>query len=149
MLREQQIERMAEESSEAAEPEAPELKYWQKEAAQQEAAAGATDGEERGEDREADPALTPRERHHEHHVDAEVRPSLISASVQLSDASAPSHKAHMPEQPHAGCQAQRTASHRCTYQVEATLCASHAHRMRCSKWLAALMCNRSVRQDPC
>ena len=69
MLREQQMERMAEKSSEPTEPEAPELKYWQKEAA-----AGAADREEAGEDREADLAPSPRERHHEHHVDAEVRP---------------------------------------------------------------------------
>ena len=73
VLREQQIERMAEESSEPTEPEAPELKYWQKEAAQQEAAAGAADAAEAGDDREADLAPSPRERHHEHHVDAEVR----------------------------------------------------------------------------
>ena len=74
ILREQQMERMADESSEPTEPQAPELKYWQKEAAQQEVAAGAADREDVGEDREADLALTPRERHHEHHVDAEVRP---------------------------------------------------------------------------
>ena len=87
ILREQQMDRMAEESSEAVESEAPELKYWQKEAAQQEAAAGAADREVLGEGHEADLAPSPRERHHEHHVDAEVRPSSNPAFVHLSDAS--------------------------------------------------------------
>ena len=65
------MERLADEAREPEEPKAPELKYWQKAAAEREAAA-EVEGVVAGDGSRNEPIMSWHERHEQHHRNAEV-----------------------------------------------------------------------------
>ena len=65
------MERLADEAREPQEPKAPELKYWQKAAAEREAAAEVK-GIVAGGGSRNEPIMSWHERHEQHHRDAQV-----------------------------------------------------------------------------
>jgi hypothetical protein len=65
------MERLADEAREPEELKAPELKYWQKVAAEREAAA-EVEGVVAGGGSRNEPIMSWHERHEQHHRDAEV-----------------------------------------------------------------------------